>query len=291
MKVAVIGPGAMGCLFAARMAEGNVNTTLVDHNAERALRLSKSGITVESAKGTQTTKLPVVTEVPAKQDLLLVLTKAYSTEDLSLPGGVPVLTLQNGLGNVEILCNGVGSSKLLAGTTSEASTLLDEGRVRHVAAGLTRVGAWTSCPTQAAEEALGKAGFTYEVTEIPGQMIWEKVAISAGINPLTALLGVPNGKLVEMREARQLIRDLVVEAAKVASTEGYRFNYSLVEVAEQVCKDTAENISSMLQDVRAGKKTEIEAISGEILRRAEIASLPVPRTRVIWQLVRGLEQR
>ena len=87
------------------------------------------------------------------------------------------------------------------------------------------------------------------------------------------------------------MRDLVVETAKVAATEGYKFGYSLVERAEEVCKETADNISSMLQDVRAGKRTEIDAISGEILRRAQLASLPTPRTRVVWQLVKGLEQR
>jgi len=137
--------------------------------------------------------------------------------------------------------------------------------------------------------ALRKAGFDVEATEAPGQLVWEKVAINAAINPITAILNVPNGTILDIREARQLMRDLVVEAAKVASTEGYRFGQSLIEAAEDVCRATASNISSMLQDVRAGKPTEIDAISGEILRRAQLASLPAPRTRVIYQLVRGLE--
>ena len=81
------------------------------------------------------------------------------------------------------------------------------------------------------------------------------------------------------------------EAAKVAATEGYRFSGSMVERAEELCTATAENVSSMLQDIRAGRRTEIESISGEILRRATMASLPTPRTRVIYQLVRSLESR
>lgn len=291
MRVSIIGPGAMGCLFAARMADSGIQATLVDYKAERAERLSKSGITVERRNGTLKANPAVAAEVPEKQDLVIVLTKAYSTARLELPNGVPVLTLQNGLGNVETLCDMVGSAFVLAGTTSEASTFLDEGRIRHVADGTTVLGSWTSCPVDAAESALKTAGFKTEITDTPGQIIWEKVVISGGINPLTALLGVPNGKLLELREARQLIRDLVVEAAKVASTEGYRFSHSLVERTEEVCRETAENISSMLQDVRAGRETEIEAISGEILRRAMTASLPTPRTRVVWQLVKGLEQR
>lgn len=291
MKVSVIGPGAMGLLYAARLAKSGVTTTLIDYRADRADRLASSGITVERDGKTITAKPAVSLEIPPKQHLILVLTKAYSTLSVKLPSGVPVLTLQNGLGNVETLCDQVGSSSVLAGTTSEASTFIEEGRVRHVSEGVTKLGSWTSCPTQDALDSLTKAGFNVEITDTPGQIIWEKVAVSAGINPLTALLNVPNGKLLDMREARQLIRDLVVEAAKVASTEGYRFNYSLVEKTEEICRDTADNISSMLQDIRANRRTEIEAISGEILRRGELASLPAPRTRVVWQLVKGLESR
>ena len=291
MKVAVIGPGAMGCLFAVQLACGGNKVCLVDHREDRAERLDKAGITVEDASGSVVEKLHVVSQVPTGQDLLLVMTKAYSTGKLRFPPETPVLTLQNGLGNVETLCSLVGSPRVLAGTTAEASTLLGEGHIRHAARGVTRFGAWTSCNCDAILAMFRDAGFEAELTDSPGQAIWEKVAMNAGINPLSALLGYATGRLVEVRKVRELMRDLVVEAAKVASTEGYRFEYSLVEAAEMMCRDTADNISSMLQDVRANKRTEIEAISGEILRRAQLASLPVPRTRVIYQLLRGLESR
>ncbi|MBI2424500.1 MAG: 2-dehydropantoate 2-reductase [Candidatus Hydrogenedentes bacterium] len=291
MKVAVLGPGALGCLFAVKLRQSGTKVHLIDHREDRARRLEKNGITVEM-NGTAEVEHPTVaTSIPAGMDLVIVLTKAYSTGSLRLPPEVPVLTLQNGLGNVESLCTLVGSARVLAGATSEAATLLEEGRVRHVASGKTVFGGWTSCDGEPARAALAAAGFTVEITDAPGQTIWEKAAVSSGINPLTALLDVPNGLLLQMVEVRQLMRDLVVEAAKVASTEGYRFDHSLVEVAESMCMATAENISSMLQDVRASKRTEIEAISGEILRRATLASLPTPRTRVIYQLVRGLENR
>lgn len=291
MKIAIIGPGAMGCLFAAKLQRGGNKVCLVDYNSERAARLERAGITVESNGLAETERVPMATQVPANIELVIVLTKAYSTGSLRLPPEVPVLTLQNGLGNVEILCSVAGSARVLAGATSEAATLLGEGHVRHVAPGTTTLGAWTSCDTTAAASALRSAGFNIELTEAPGQMIWEKAAINAGINPLAAIMNVPNGRLVEIVEIRQLMRDLVVEAAKVASTEGYRFAHSLVESAEETCRRTSENICSMLQDVRNGKQTEIDNISGEILRRAQIASLPTPRTRVVYQIVRGLERR
>jgi len=291
MKVAVVGPGAMGCLFAAKLTKSGAHTTLVDYRTDRAARLQKSGITVEESGGTFTAKPSVSPHIPEGQHLVIVLTKAYSLKNLQFRDSNPILSLQNGLGNIETLCSMVGSARVLAGVTCEASTLLSEGHVKHVAAGPTIIGSWTSCSPSVAQEALEKAGFQIEVTESPGQRVWEKVAINAAINPLTALLGVPNGKLLEMREVRQLMRDLVVETAKVAATEGYKFGYSLVERTEEVCRETADNISSMLQDVRAGKRTEIDSISGEVLRRAQLASLPTPRTRVVWQLIKGLEQR
>lgn len=289
MKVAVVGPGAMGCLFAARLAQSGVRTWVVDYKSDRVSRLNAAGITVESDAGTITAKPECVPSIPTGMSLVIVLTKSYSTGRLRFPPDVPILTLQNGLGNVETLCSMVGSARVLVGITSEAATLLAEGQIRHAASGLTRFGAWTSCPTEPALSLLRKAGFEVEVTEAPGQLIWEKVSINAAINPLTAILNVPNGMLIELKEVRQLMRDLVVEAAKVAATEGYRFDHSLVEIAEDICRKTNTNISSMLQDIRAGKQTEIDAISGEVLRRAQLASLPTPRTRVIYQLVRGLE--
>lgn len=289
MKVAVVGPGALGILFAARLCQAGISATLVDHRSDRVKRLAKSGITVRTDGDDLHAKPSFTTSTPTGQDLFIVLTKSGSTSSLKIPNTVPVLTLQNGLGNVEALCKTVGSSKVIAGSTSEASTLLDERVIQHAASGDTSFGAWTSCPTDVAEEALKAAGFNYSLTTSPGQMIWEKTVINAGINPLTAIMDVPNGKLVENRETRALMRDLVVEAAKVASTEGYRFDYSLVEKAEEVCFNTATNISSMLQDIRAKRGTEIEAISGEILRRGEVASLQLPRTRVIYQLIKGME--
>lgn len=291
LKVGVIGPGALGCLFAARLARAGLPVTLADYRSDRAARLKRSGIVVESAEGTFGAQPLVVSHVPEGMDVLIVLVKAYSTPTLELPRSGAVLTLQNGLGNAEMIAGRIGSARLLAGTTSEGATLLGEGRVRHAGRGSTIFGAWTSCPVEPAYTMLKQAGFEVEITESPGQCLWQKAAVSAGINPLTALLNVPNGQLLAIREARQLMRDLVVEAVKVAGIEGYRFAMSLVELAEEVCRQTADNISSMLQDVRAGRRTEIDAISGEILQRAQMASLPTPRTRTIWQLIKSLEQR
>jgi 2-dehydropantoate 2-reductase len=291
MKVSVIGPGTMGCLFAGKLLQAGTEVSLVDHRPERAVRLAEQGITVETETETIRVRPPVVSSVPNGQDLVIVATKSYDTAQLSLPKEVPVVSFQSGLNNIETLCSMVGSAHVIAGMTYESALNLGEGAVRHTASGTTRIGSWTSCPTATAQEILVNAGFEVEITEAPGQMLWEKVAVDAGVQPLCALLGVPYGDLLQMAEARQLLRDLVVEAVKVASTEGYRFDYSLIELAESICAAQPQTIPPMMQDVQARKPTEIDAISGEILRRAQLAGLPTPRSRVVWQLVKSLERR
>lgn len=291
MKIAVIGPGAIGCLLAARMERAGLSVTLVDYRADRAERLSANGLILEDGEGRHDIAIRCVSSVPKGTTLQIVAVKSHATNKLELSTDCPILSMQNGLGNIETLSEMYGSEFLLCGVTSEAATLEAEGHVRHAASGETKVGSWTTADPAHALEVLKKAGFRTETTDSPGQALWGKVIVNAGINPLTALVDVPNGRLLEIQELRALLRSLVVEAVKVAATEGYRFERSLVEHAEDVCEQTATNISSMLQDVRAGRKTEIDAISGEILRRADLASLPCPRTRVMYQLLKGMEQK
>ncbi len=290
-SVSVVGPGALGCLFAGKIAKAGYRVHLIDYKQDRINRLIKNGIEIQEGDRTEKFNVHVVGHIPTMQDLVILLVKSYSTANLTLPPDTPVLTLQNGLGNVEVLCRKTGTDHILAGVTTEAATLLEEGKTRYVASGTTTFGSWTTASVKVPKEILEQAGFKIEITNSPSQTIWEKTAINAGINPLTAILNVPNGMLLKIREARELLRDLVSEASKVAGTEGYRFSQSLIELAEETCKQTAENISSMLQDIRAGKKTEIEAISGEIVKRGITALLPTPRTKMIYQLVRSLEQR
>jgi len=291
MKIAVFGPGALGCLFAARLAQAGHEVRLIDHRADRAVRLNIAGITIESSPGMLAQQVPVSLEYDLPCDLALVLVKSHATASLRLPPDCPVLTLQNGLGNAEALAAAAGASRLLAGTTAEAATLLEEGRVRHAAPGITWLGAWTDCPHEAAVEALCSAGFDARLAGDPRESLWAKTIVNAAINPLTALLDVPNGALPDSDASRGLLRTLAEEAAAVAAAEGYSLGGGHADRAEQVCHDTASNISSMLQDVRARRKTEIEAISGEVLRRARAAGLPVPATEVAYALVRALESR
>lgn len=119
-------------------------------------------------------------------------------------------------------------------------------------------------------------------------LVWGKLAINAGINPLTALLEVPNGELIRRPEARSLMGEAALEVANVAEARGIRLPYANpVEQMEQVAQRTAENDSSMLQDIRRGAPTEINAISGAVVREGQRPGVSAPVNRLLWKLVQA----
>ena len=289
-RVAVAGPGALGCLFAASLKHAGIATWLIDHDQARATCLGETGITVETRDGNFVARPEVVLTPPERLDLFVVLTKSHATASVILPPETPVLTLQNGLGNAEILEARCGPEHVLAGATWEAVTWLAPGRVRHVAPGKTVFGSWKGCPGEPALDLLCQAGFNATLVKDPRAVLWEKMFINAAINPLTALLNVSNGALLDHPEHRALLRALATEAAAVARMEGYGGDDTNVAIAvERACEATRDNISSMLQDIRNKKKTEIEAISGEIMRRAAGRGVPAPNTTLAYHLVCAME--
>jgi 2-dehydropantoate 2-reductase len=257
----------------------------------------------------------------------IVLVKAWQTEraahqlaDCLANDGI-ALTLQNGLGNYEILSqaldsltaenpekarqkdsvNSVGSpgtstrgkgvaerfSRVALGSTTTGATLLGPGVVRPGGEGIISLGEHPSLGELTA--ALKSANFKVQVVDDPQSLIWGKLVINAAINPLTALLQVPNGELLERPSARLLLDRLAREAAQVAQAENIRLPFDdPVQAAEEVARKTAANRSSMLQDVVRGAPTEIDAICGAIVQAAEKHKLDAPANRVCWQLVKSI---
>ena len=208
----------MGCLFAARLANGGVQTTLVDHRADRAKRLNAAGIRVESDTGSLSANPAVSTAIPDDQDLLIVFVKSHVTHALTLPAGVPVLTLQSGLGNTEALCSAVGSAHVLAGVTHEAAMLDGEGSVTHTAAARTAFG--SSRPADGGRRRPWARPVRYSHGGARPDPL-EKVAASNAIYPLTACSTSATAPYSKSPKYGNWC-DLVVESVKVVH-RGYRF--------------------------------------------------------------------
>jgi len=294
--ILVVGTGAMACLFSARFAAAGLPVTMLGTWEEGLRALQQHGVRVVADDG-QESHYPV----RAVSDLgdcgcahyALVLVKSWQTARSARqmaqcldPGGL-ALTLQNGLGNREQLAQVLGAERVALGVTTAGATLLGPGRVRPVGEPVVTLSAHPRLAPLA--EALQAAGFTIETVSDTTALLWGKLVINAAINPLTALLGVLNGELLERQSARILMRAAAREAAAVAEAIGVRLPYpDPVTAAEAVAQRTAANRSSMLQDVQRRAPTEIDAICGEIVRAGERAGVPTPVNQTLRYLIKAL---
>jgi 2-dehydropantoate 2-reductase len=141
-------------------------------------------------------------------------------------------------------------------------------------------------------DIIHRAGFVVNTVSDLQSLVWGKLAVSAAINPLTALLRIKNGELLELPSARALMGELARETAAVAKTLGVSLPFPDPQLAaEEVAQRTAENQSSMLQDVLRSARTEIDAINGAVVRLAEENNLKVPVNRTVWSLVKAIPVR
>jgi len=290
----------MGCLHAALLAEAGVRVTLLDHHPERAAALTREGLFLEMPDGsTRTVAVPTTAhpEEIGTADLVLILTKAYDTE-AAVRHAAPVigedtsvLTLQNGLGNYEILQRHVPPAQVLAGVTSSGATLLGPGRIRVAGVGAIALGSPTGDHhrAEAAAEVFRQAGLTAQVTSDVDAALWRKAIVNAAINPLGALTGRRNGQLLEHPPLRRLLGRVAQEAHRAALAAGLPLaGLDPVATVEEVCQATAANQCSMLQDVLAERQTEIEQINGEIVRRGKAAGAPAPLNEALVTLIKGV---
>jgi 2-dehydropantoate 2-reductase len=297
--ILILGTGAMACLFAARLSAGGTAVTMLGSWPEGIQALRQDGVRLVDRDGSERAYPVQATDDPAEcagTQLALVLVKSWQTAraarqlaDCLAPDGL-ALTLQNGAGNCETLAQALGPERVALGVTTTGATLLGPGQVRQAGEGPVSLEAHPSLEPLA--RLLREAGFTVATTPDPEALVWGKLVINAAINPLTALLGVPNGELLTRPTARALMADLACEAAAVAAAQGIRLPYpDPVEMAEGVAQKTAANRSSMLQDVERGAPTEIDAICGAIARAGERVGVPTPANSVVWRLVEALATR
>jgi 2-dehydropantoate 2-reductase len=292
----VVGTGAMACLFAARLSASGSDVTMLGTWREGIDALRRGGVVLVDAEGEQA--YPVcATDDPAEcagARSALVLVKSWQTERAAgqlasclAPEGV-ALTLQNGLGNREKLTKILGAQRVALGVTTIGANLLGPGKVRLAGEGVISLSVHSRLGALA--DRLRAAGFIVENAPDPDALLWGKLVINAAINPLTALLGVPNGALLERPTARSLMTTVAREAAAVAMAQGLHLPYPDPAVAvETIARRTAANRSSMLQDLQRGAPTEIDAICGAIVTAGEQTDVPTPVNRTLWQLVKALE--
>lgn len=302
MKVAVVGPGALGCLLAARFSLAGLDVCLVDYLPHRAALLHRRGILLRSPQGAvEAVPVPVGLAAQVEPvDLVILTVKAHQTGVAALslplllaPGGM-ALTLQNGLGNLEAMAGVLGPECLLAGVSILGVTRLGDGEVVLAGLGPTSVGApaGSLAPQDKIDEVVElfrRAGLPCEVRGDIEAALWEKLLVNVGINPLTALLRVKNGALLDLPSAWEVAVAAATEARAVASKSGIHLKVDPETRLQEVCTATAANRSSMLQDIEAGRKTEIEALNAQVASRGAALGAPAPVNLLLTRLIRALE--
>ncbi len=301
MKIAIIGPGALGILLAANLVRAKNEVWLLDNDAKRAKRLSTGGIRLEGLGGSYKTRINATSNPKEieKPDAIFICVKSYDTENTLkgigqlLTENTYVVSLQDGLGNLQTINEYVDSDSMLGGVTSQQATLIEDGHVRHTDKGETVIGEEKGKVLGSIREissVLNKANFPTKVTKDINSAIWSKLIINVGINALTAVTRLKNGALVKNEYTREIMRRAVSEAVKVAKRKRIKLAYDdPIQKVEAVCKATADNTSSMLQDVLDRKQTEIDFINGAIIRQAKSLNIKTPTNEMLTELVKAVE--
>jgi len=295
-NILIVGTGALATLFAARLTQAGFPVTLLGTWKEGIDALRMRGARLIDSNGNEHQFEVNVTDDPrvcVGTKHALVLVKAWQTERAALQlkeclaeDGLAV-TLQNGLGNYETLTRSLGSNRVALGSSTTGATLLGPGLVK--AGGEGGISIERHPALGPIEEALKSANFNVQIVEDAQSLVWAKLVINAAINPLTALLQVTNGELLNRPSAREMMAALAREAAQVAKAEkvGLPFN-DPVAAAEEVARKTAANRSSMLQDVLRHAPTEIDAICGAVVKTAQKHGMDTPANWACWNLIQAL---
>lgn len=300
MKIVIVGAGAMGSLFAAVLSKSKEEIWVLDKIKERADKISRQGIVID---GISNLKASVKATADPKDigqaELIIISVKAYHTKEAItssqplIKDNTAVLTLQNGIGNIEIISEIIGQDQVIGGVTNQGATLIDTGHIRHAGRGETVIGkidGRISVQMRHIRELFNRCGFETRISRDIKGLLWSKLIINTGINALTAITRLCNGKLIEFEGTRKILREAVAEATKIAKRKRIKLIYDdPLDKVEAVCEATAANISSMLQDVLRKKRTEIDFINGVIVRQGQELGIATPVNALLTDLVKTIE--
>jgi len=295
MRVVVFGAGSLGSLVGGRLARAH-DVTLVGRDPHVSA-VQRSGLRVTGVETFETQPAATTDGTGMNADLALVTVKAYDTEaaarTLATDEYGVVCSLQNGMGNEDVLAAHV-DAPVVAGTVTCGARLADPGHVEWLGRGTVTLGPWRpesdTTPVERVAAAFRAADFPTDVTSDIRRRLWEKLAVNAAINPVTALARVENGAVAGEGPLAAVATAAARETAAVARADDVDLSAATATTAvETVASETARNQSSMHRDVARGRRTEIDAINGFVVDRAADRGESVPVNRVLANLIRGWE--
>ena len=302
MRIAVIGAGAMGSIYGGHLSVNN-EVYLVDTNAAVVGHLQKEGLKLQE-NGTDNMYYPkavVSTEGIAPVDLVILFVKAlFSKAALSGNRGIIgpdtyVMTLQNGSGHEDILGEFVPEDHIIIGTTNDNGAILGMGHIRHGGVGETNIGMLvpdTEGFLPKLKDALDGCGFVTTIRSNIQQLIWDKMFTNVSLSAVTAILSVEMDYIASNAHAWYLTERLVREAAAVARGMGLEADdEKLLAKVRETSAGSPGGVTSICADIRAGRKTEVDTISGSVVRASKKCGVPAPTHEFVVEMIHALEER
>ncbi|MFW9787982.1 MAG: ketopantoate reductase family protein [Candidatus Thorarchaeota archaeon] len=303
MKIVVVGSGAIGSLYGAFLSRLEETEVILVGRNPHVSAIQKRGLTIKGLLGKHVFKLKALRFASDVDyaDLVILTTKTYDTLAAAksakhlIDSGASVLIIQNGLGTEDLVAKALNTTKVLRATTCMGALRTSPGVVTATGCGLTEIGSRYPENYKLVEkltEMMRKAGFDVRSSDNIEGVVWTKTLVNCGINPVGALTGLTNGEVYNNKALRGLIVRLVEEAVQVVEALGVELTTDdPVRYALGTAKATGDNINSMLQDLQAGKRTEIDSITGEVIRLAKELGIETPSSEAVYALVKALESK
>ncbi|NIO40960.1 MAG: 2-dehydropantoate 2-reductase [Burkholderiales bacterium] len=297
----VIGAGAMGGFYGGLIKLAGYNVSLIDVREDHVAIINRDGLRVEDARGRHLIKISAYTghRDLARGDLAFVLTDSNATRDAALIAKEVLkadgfaMTLQNGIGNVEALIEQLGRERVVAGVTMNSGAQPELGLSVYTNADMTTIGELDgaiSARILGVADMLNEAGIKTEVVDDPMSYIYSKFVLNCGVNAIAAVTGLRSGEVYRTPELRQLQSHIIDEVLKVVQAKGWKLSERDPRGKILHHSKLRFNKPSMLQHVEQGRRTEIDAINGALVREAHALGMAVPYNEAVVAIVKGVEK-
>jgi len=302
LRIAILGAGAMGMLFGGYLSKEN-DVVLIDTDKSKVDAINESGVSIRETDGTiRSAKLPAAlsAEGLSAADLVILFVKSMDSRNalqsnLKLIGpATQVMSMQNGAGHETVLREFVPDERIILGITQHNSSIVGPGIIHHGGGGQTYIGAIAGevQRLKSVQAAFAGSGFPTELSDNVQRKIWEKLFINSSASALTAVLQTSLGHIVDNRHAWLLAKQLVREAVAVANGDGMGFEEEIVlEGLQQLLERARDGYTSIYADIRDGRKTEVDTISGAVVAASRRNGVPAPSHEFVVNLIHALEGR
>jgi 2-dehydropantoate 2-reductase len=300
-KILIVGAGAIGGYFGACLCRAGADVTFLVR-PQTYLQISKNGLAIRTPPGDFVVYPKMIQAVAemSRVDLIILAVKCYDLQEVLrqveplVKSGATVLTLQNGIDSEEVAAAFYGQDCVVAGVVYITARLAEPGMIEHFRRGTISMGERSGEKSERAQKIhalIAKAGIPCHLTGHIMKEKWEKLCWNATFNPLSVILDHPLSLILKSEDLLEIVRQGIREIIAVAKMENIFIHSDIIEDTISATFALQDHHTSMYEDYKNGNKTEIEYLSGEIVKRGEKWGIPTPIQKMLYSLVKGLELR